>query len=216
MNRRDFLKGAGLGAIAAGAAVAGVSELMLAPGGGGGGTSTVTVTTTVTNTGTGTTPAAAPALGKTVTLSVNGAARTVYVQNNWTLLRVLRNQFGLFAAKEACDRGECGACTVIVDGRNVYSCQLLAVEMEGKAITTLEGIGSATALHPLQQAWIKYQATECGACAPGQIMSAKALLDKNPHPTAAQIREAMAGNQCVCGQYLSILQAVADVAGASV
>lgn len=216
MNRRDFLIGAGVGAVAAGAVVAGVAELTLAPGGGTTKTVTNTVTTTTTTTVTGTGAAAAPALGKLVTLSVNGVDRPVYVQNNWSLLRVLRDQFQLYAAKEGCDRGECGSCTVIVDGKNIYSCQVLAVEMQGRAITTLEGIGNSATLHPLQTAWIKHQATECGACAPGMIMSAKALLDKNAKPTAAQIREALAGNMCVCGQHLSIVEAVADVAGVTV
>jgi len=217
MNRRDFLIGAGVGAVAAGAVVAGVAELTLAPSGGGGTTTvTNTVTSTVTTTVSGTNSAAAPALGKLVTLNVNGVNRPVYSQNNWSLLRVLRDQFQLYAAKEGCDRGECGACTVIVDGKNIYSCQVLAVEMEGRAITTLEGIGNSANLHPLQAAWIKHQATECGGCAPGMMMSAKALLDKNPKPTLTQIREGLAGNHCVCGQHISIMEAVADVAGVSV
>jgi aerobic-type carbon monoxide dehydrogenase small subunit (CoxS/CutS family) len=217
MNRRDFLMGAGAGAVVAAVAVAGVAELTL-PNTGGGGTNTVTktVTSTTTTTVTGTGTTATPTLGKVVTLTINGTAQPIYVQNNWTLLRVLRDKLQLYAAKEGCDRGECGACSVIMDGMAVYSCQILAVEAEGRSITTLEGIGNSSNLHPLQAAWIKHQATECGGCAPGMIMTAKALLDSNPHPTLQQIREGLSGNHCVCGQYISIQDAVADVAGVSV
>jgi len=217
MNRRDFLIGAGVGAVVAGAAVAGVAEMTL-PGTGGGTTNTVTstVTNTTTTTVTGAAPAAAPVLGKLVTLNINGTAQPIYVQSNWTLLRVLRDKLGLYATKEGCDRGECGACSVIMDGKAVYSCQILAIEAEGRSITTLEGIGNSANLHPLQAAWLKYEATECGGCAPGMIMTAKALLDKNPHPTLQQIREGLSGNHCVCGQHISIQEAVASVAGVSV
>jgi carbon-monoxide dehydrogenase small subunit len=157
----------------------------------------------------------APVISDVVTLNVNNTPYTLQVQSNWTLLEVLRNQLHLFSVKEGCSTGECGSCTVIVDGKAVNSCQLLAIEAEGMKIVTLEGISDyGLNLHPLQTAWMKHEATQCGYCAPGMIMSSKALLDANPHPTQAQIREALAGNLCVCGNYKKITEAVAEVGGA--
>jgi len=155
-----------------------------------------------------------PVTSKTVNLLVNGAARSVTVQANYTLLEVLRNQLNLFGPKDSCSLGECGACTVILDGKAVNSCQVLAIEAEGRQITTIEGIGTPQNLHPLQQAFMTFEGGQCGHCTPGQIMAAKALLDANPHPTMDQIREALVGNLCICGNYRKIALAVASVGGA--
>jgi len=215
MKRRDFLKGVGVGAVVAGVGVAGVAELTLLNQGGGGGSSSSTTSggssTTTTTTPAGQLPT--PVLTKLVTLTVNGTPETLEVQSGWTLMRVIRDQLQLYGTKEGCDRGECGACTVILDGKAVNSCQILAIEADGKSITTIEGIGTPQSPHPIQASWAKLEGTQCGACAPGAILQAKALLDKTPKPTVDQIREALAGNLCVCGNYRGMTLAVMDAAG---
>jgi len=217
LSRRSFLIGAGAGAVVAAVVVGGVAELTL-PGKSSTTTKTITntATTTVTTTVTGTgTTTAAPVTSKIVTMTVNGVPETFQVQANWTLLEVLRNQLNLFSVHDGCDRGECGACTVILDGMAVNSCQVLAIEADTHSVTTLEGIGTAENLHPLQQAWLTYEASECGFCTPGMVLQAKALLDANPHPTIDQIRAALVGNLCNCGNYKKITNAVASVGGSS-
>jgi aerobic carbon-monoxide dehydrogenase small subunit len=213
MKRRDFLKGVGVGAVVAGVGVAGVAELSLLNGGGGGTSSTTSSTSSSSTTTTTAGQLPTPVLNKFVTLTVNGSPQTLQVQSGWTLLRVLRDQLKLYGAKEGCDRGECGACTVILDGKAVNSCQILAIEADGMSVTTIEGIGTPLSPHPLQVSWAKLEGTQCGACAPGMILQAKALLDKTPKPTVAQIREALAGNLCVCGNYRGETLAVMDAAG---
>src|SRR5688572_17595707 len=137
-------------------------------------------------------------------LNVNGAAREVAADAETPLLYVLRNDFGLKAARYGCGIGQCGACTVIVDGKAVQSCDVPASAVVGKAITTLEGIGTAERPHPLQRAFIEKQAAQCGYCLSGIIMSAKALLDAQPRPSEAQIRAALEGNLCRCGTHTRI------------
>ncbi len=143
-----------------------------------------------------------------LTLEVNGLDRRVRVEPRTTLLDTLRDQLALTGAKRVCDRGECGACTVLVDGEAVYACMTLAVECEGRSIVTIEGLAGAEKLHPIQQAFIEADALQCGFCTSGQILAAKALLDRNPHPTPEEIRRGVSGNLCRCGTYPKIFRAV--------
>ena len=142
------------------------------------------------------------ARGKTpVTLKVNGKTYRVEVEHRNTLAEVLRDELGLTGTKIGCDRGECGACTVIINGRNMYSCSQLAVWMEGKDILTVEGLAKGDKLDPIQEAFIEHDGPQCGFCTSGQIMSGKALLLKNAKPTEAQTRRGLSGNLCRCGNY---------------
>jgi len=134
-----------------------------------------------------------------ITLNINGHAHSVHVDQDTPLLYVLRNDLGLKAAKFACGLEQCGACKVIIDGQAVPSCHITARSVQGKEITTLEGLGTRENLHPLQQAFIDEQAIQCGFCVPGMIISAKALLDRNPNPTDGEIKSAMSDNLCRCG-----------------
>jgi xanthine dehydrogenase YagT iron-sulfur-binding subunit len=136
-----------------------------------------------------------------VSLKVNGKSYRVEVEHRHTLAEVLRDQLGLTGTKIGCDRGECGACTVIINGRNMYSCSQLAVWMEGKEILTIEGLAKGDKLDPLQEAFIEHDGPQCGFCTSGQIMSGKALLMKNSTPTEAHARRALSGNLCRCGNY---------------
>ena len=141
-------------------------------------------------------------------LIVNGRTYELDLEPQWTLSYVLRNKLGLTGCKEACGEGACGACTVIVDGRAVPSCMMLAIEQEGKAIETIESISENGTLHPVQEAWLEEYGAQCGFCSPGMIMSAKALLDKNPQPTENEVKESLAGNICICSNYEHIVNAV--------
>jgi aerobic-type carbon monoxide dehydrogenase small subunit (CoxS/CutS family) len=152
--------------------------------------------------------AAHPSIEGLLTLNVNGTTYITQVKPNWTLAFVLREKLGLPGTKVSCDRGECGSCTVIVDGRPVYSCMLLATEAVGKAIATIEGLSDGVTLHPVQQAFVDHDATQCGFCAPGFIMSAKALLDKNSNPTSDELREALSGHICCCGTTKRMIEAL--------
>jgi len=143
-----------------------------------------------------------------VTLNVNGRRRTVAAAPETPLLYILRNDLELNAAKFGCGMAQCGACTVLIDGKAVRSCVTPALAVVDTRITTLEGLGSATALHPLQKAFIDEQAAQCGYCIAGMLMSAKALLDETPRPTEAAIRQALAGNLCRCGTHNRIVRAV--------
>jgi len=147
---------------------------------------------------------------KAMQLSVNGQQVQVSVGGSETLLDCLRNQLGLTGTKKGCDQGDCGACTVLVDGTPVNSCLMLAVEADGREITTIEGLAQEDGLHPLQEAFISHNAVQCGFCTPGMVLSAKALLDENPSPTEEEIRRALAGNLCRCTGYAKIVQAVLE------
>ncbi|MGC9356335.1 MAG: (2Fe-2S)-binding protein [Anaerolineae bacterium] len=147
-----------------------------------------------------------------ITLTVNGDVYTVPVKSHHTLLQVLREQLGLTGAKAGCENGECGACTVLMDGEPVNSCLVLAPEADGHEIETVEGLSKGGDLHPLQKAFIEHNAIQCGFCTPGMLMSAKALLERNPHPTKDEVRLAIVGNLCRCTGYLRIVDAVLDVA----
>jgi aerobic-type carbon monoxide dehydrogenase small subunit (CoxS/CutS family) len=144
----------------------------------------------------------------TITLKVNGKTHTVDVDPSTPLLYVLRNDIGLQGPRFGCGLGQCGACTVIVKGQPIRSCVRPASSVQGAEITTLEGLAQDGVLHPLQQAWIDEQVPQCGFCQNGQIMAAKVLLDRNPSPTDAQIREAMAGTLCRCMTYYRVQAAI--------
>jgi carbon-monoxide dehydrogenase small subunit len=143
-----------------------------------------------------------------VRLVVNDEAYDLTIDADRTLLDVLRTELGLTGTKTNCLEAECGVCTVLVDGHAVNSCTMLAVTAEGRRITTIEGLARDGALHPLQQAFIDHGAVQCGYCIPGMILSAKAFLEEAPNPTAAEVREALAGNLCRCTGYQKIVQAV--------
>ena len=171
--------------------------------------------------------AATPAL-MSIRLRVNGAEHQLMVDPRTTLLDALRERLHLTGSKKGCDQGQCGACTVIVDGRRVTSCLTLAVMQEGHEITTIEGLGTPNNLHPLQAAFIKHDGFQCGFCTPGQICSAVGMLEEMragapshvtgdlnaaPQPTPVEFRERMSGNLCRCGAYSNIQEAIAEVAG---
>jgi xanthine dehydrogenase YagT iron-sulfur-binding subunit len=140
-------------------------------------------------------------LPETVVLHINGKNCEVLVEPHWTLHRALQFRLGLTGAKHMCDRGVCGSCTVIMDGRAVLSCTTLVLECEGKSIMTIEGIAAEPKWKPLIDAYCRWDAMQCGYCTPGFLVTAKALLDKNPNPTEDEIKEALAGNICICGTY---------------
>jgi aerobic-type carbon monoxide dehydrogenase small subunit (CoxS/CutS family) len=141
-------------------------------------------------------------------LIVNGASHDVAVPGHETLLVTLRERLHLTGTKLVCGRGECGACTVLLDGRSAYSCLTLTAACETQAITTIEGIGREDALHPLQAAFVEHDALQCGFCTPGQLLAAAALLNENPRPTEDEVRRGMSGNLCRCGAYPKIVRAV--------
>ena len=160
-------------------------------------------------------PAAAPtAAPKTaIRLTVNGQALSIEVEDRWTLVEVLRDHMQLTGTKIGCDRGECGACTVLVNGKAVYACSQLAVWMDGHTVQTIEGLAQGTRLDPLQEAFIEHDAPQCGYCTSGQLMSAKALLNENPKPTRDQVRAGLTGNLCRCSNYNHYVEAVMAAAG---
>jgi carbon-monoxide dehydrogenase small subunit len=145
-----------------------------------------------------------------ITIKINGSAHQLSIPSNWTLNDVLRNRLDLTGTKRACDYGGCGSCTVLMDGVDVYSCSILALEAQGKEILTIEGLGNGERLHPLQKTFALSYAAQCGWCTPGMILSAKALLDQNPNPTEDEVRTALSGVLCRCTGYTSIVQAVLD------
>lgn len=147
-----------------------------------------------------------------VTMTVNGQVRSASVPPETTLLQLLRERFNLTGAKLGCDVGDCGACTVIVDGEAVNACLMLAGQADGRAIVTVEGLASRDRLHPIQQCFENNGALQCGFCGPGVLMSAKALLDENPDPTRQDIRDALSGNLCRCTGYTKMIEAVEDAA----
>jgi xanthine dehydrogenase YagT iron-sulfur-binding subunit len=174
------------------------------------------------------TQAGMQAMSATVTLRVNGAAREVSLDMRTTLLDALREHLHLTGTKKGCDHGQCGACTVVLDGRRVNSCLTLAVMHDGAELTTIEGLGTPTALHPMQAAFVKHDGYQCGYCTPGQICSAVAMLEEvsqgmpshvsaslteRPLLSAEEIRERMSGNICRCGAYSNIVDAITEVAG---
>ncbi|OGP95106.1 MAG: hypothetical protein A2157_07490 [Deltaproteobacteria bacterium RBG_16_47_11] len=188
VSRRDFLKGAGATAIAS--TVSTLSPPLLTDAG-----------------------AALPQGIKeaVIQLNVNEKLYRVKVKSHWTLLEVLRRELGLTGAKQFCDRGSCGACTVIMEDKPIYACSRLAIEVDGKKITTIEGLADGEKLHPIQEAFIKHDGMQCGFCTSGMIMSVKALLDKTPRPTTSEMKDALAGNICRCSAYPKILESAMSV-----
>ncbi|MEE9298147.1 MAG: (2Fe-2S)-binding protein [Acidimicrobiia bacterium] len=144
----------------------------------------------------------------TITLTVNGEAHRLASADHRTLLESLREDLGLTGTKHGCELGECGACTVLVDGLAVLSCLTLAVQVQGAEVTTVEGLADGAVLHPLQQAFAELGAAQCGYCTPGMLVTAAALLERNPRPAIDEIRQALAGNLCRCTGYIKILDAV--------
>jgi xanthine dehydrogenase YagT iron-sulfur-binding subunit len=192
ISRRGFLTGVGAGAVS----VAAVGRLA-ATGSGEAQSATLTP----------------DAPGK-ITLTINGRDHHLLVEPRWTLLFVLREKLGLSGTKEACGRGECGACTVLIDDIPRYACLTLAVEAVGAAVTTVEGLLEGEALGPVQSAFVEEDAFQCGYCTPGQIVSVEGLLRKNPQPSVDEIRTAVSGNLCRCGAYTHIFRAAARAAKA--
>ncbi|HSQ05708.1 MAG TPA: (2Fe-2S)-binding protein, partial [Burkholderiales bacterium] len=181
ISRRDFLKGMGSSAFATSIIIS-PPALSAAPD-----------------------AAPPPAVGEaSIQLHVNDKTYRLKVKAHWTLLDVLRKEVGLTGTKKFCDRGSCGACTVIMDGKSVYSCSRLAIEADNRRIVTVEGLLQGEKLHPIQEAFLEQDGLQCGFCTSGQIMSVKALLDKNPRPTPEQVKEGLAGNICRCSAYPKI------------
>lgn len=143
-----------------------------------------------------------------LTMRLNGEEVSIQIRADALLLDVLRDQLGLMGAKEACGQGECGACTVLLDGQPVTSCLVPALKAQGREVLTVEGLASGGELHPLQKAFIEHGAVQCGYCTPGMLMSAKALLDRTPHPTEEEVKEAISGNICRCTGYVKIVEAI--------
>jgi len=149
-----------------------------------------------------------------IILRINGKSYTLNVETHRTLVEVLRETLGFTGTKKSCNEGECGACTVLMDGKPVASCLVLAVAAQGKEITTIEGLNEGEKLHPVQEAFVKHAAIQCGFCTPGMVLAAKALLDENPEPTAKEVRRAISGNLCRCTGYQQIVDAVMAAAAA--
>jgi len=147
-----------------------------------------------------------------IALKVNGESHEVAVEPRMTLLEVLHDMLGLTGTKNGCSLGNCGSCTVLLNGKAVVSCLVLAVEAQGKDIITIEGLAQNGELHPIQQAFVDHGALQCGFCTPGMILSSKALLDENPDPTEEEVKEAISGNLCRCTGYVDAVNAILDVA----
>ena len=147
-----------------------------------------------------------------LTLNVNGQDRSLQVRHHWTLLEVIREQLDLIGSKKGCDRGECGSCTVLLDGKPVYSCQILAVQVGARPVVTIEGLGDGSphpeSMDPVQRAFLENDGGQCGFCTPGFVMSTRALLNSNPNPTDEEIRQGLSGNLCRCNAYGRILESV--------
>lgn len=196
ISRREFLEGTGAGLVAATVpAIRPTHEPLISPA-----------------------PAEAEvaAVPRTsIYLLVNGAEYRIQVEDRWTLAEVLRDHLGLTGTKIGCDRGECGACTVALEGKPIYSCSYLAVWADRRSIQTVEGLAQNGRLHSLQEAFIEHDGPQCGFCTPGQLMSAAALLASNPHPTADEVRAALTGNICRCSNYNRYVEAVLAAAAKS-
>ena len=147
-----------------------------------------------------------------ITLKINGKLQKLNLEPRSTLLDALRDELDYTGAKKSCDRAVCGSCTVLIDGKAVYACSILAIEAQGKEITTVEALSTEGKPHPIQQAFVEHDAQQCGFCTPGFVVACKALLDKHPNPTMKEIKEGLGGNLCRCGTYVGIRQAVMTAA----
>ncbi len=189
-SRRDFIQGSAAGALATGLVADGLTKEAEAASGGLVG------------------PDPLP-----MSFRINGRAHTATLEPRVTLLDALRNHLDLTGAKKVCDRATCGACTVIVDGKPVYACSILAIEAQGRDIQTIEGLGTPDDMHPLQVAFVENDAQQCGFCTPGFVMACKAFVDAHPNPSPQEVAEGLGGNLCRCGTYMGIRKAVKAVAG---
>jgi xanthine dehydrogenase YagT iron-sulfur-binding subunit len=189
VSRRGFLGGMGIGGTAISAGVLDVQKAEAAPGGSALGPDEVPIT-----------------------LRINGKAVKVSVEPRVTLLDCLRNRLNMTGAKRVCDRGTCGACTVIVNGKTVYGCTTLAIDAQGKDIQTIEGLAPEGKVHPVSAAFVNQDGQQCGYCTPGFVMSAKGFLDKHPNPTYEQVEHGLGGNLCRCGTYVGVRKAVLEAA----
>jgi len=189
LSRRGFLKGLGVGSVATG---------LLAP---------VSLNEALAKEGGVVGPGESP-----VALKINGQSRSLNIEPRVTLLDALRNRLDLTGCKKVCDRGTCGACTVLVDGHPVYSCSMLAVEAEGREITTIEGLGAPERMNELQQAFVRHDAQQCGFCTPGFVVACTAFIRQHPNSTLDQVRAGLGGNLCRCGTYAGMMLAVVDAA----
>jgi carbon-monoxide dehydrogenase small subunit len=151
-------------------------------------------------------------MGATITVRVNGIDETHEVETHQTLLSFLRDTLDLTGAKEGCNEGECGTCAVILEGKVVNACLVLAIEVDGRSVTTVEGLGNSRNLHPVQAAILKHHAIQCGFCAPGMVVTAAGFLAENPEPSEAEIKSALSGNMCRCTGYAQIVEAVREAA----
>ena len=190
VSRRGFLKGIGVSTVATGLLSSGLKEALAKEGAIVG-------------------PGAVP-----VTLKVNGENRKLNLEPRVTLLDALRNRLDLTGPKKVCDRATCGACTVLVDGQPVYSCTMLALEAEGREVTTIEGLGTPTKLNEVQKAFVKHDAQQCGFCTPGFVTAATAFVRKHPNASLDEVRRGLGGNLCRCGTYAGMMLAVVDAAKA--
>ena len=188
-SRRGFIRGVGLGGGAVGTAIL-HTEAEAAPP-----------------------PPAAVGPGEVaISLSINGKEHKLNVEPRVTLLEALREQLNYTGAKRVCDRATCGACTVIMDGKAVYACSVLAIDAQGRNIQTIEGLSQGSELHPVMKAFVNHDAQQCGYCTPGFVVAAKAFLDENPRPTYDQVKDGLGGNLCRCGTYVGIRKAVLEAA----
>ena len=147
-----------------------------------------------------------------ITLTINGKEHKLSVEPRVTLLDALRDRLNYTGSKRVCDRGTCGACSMILDGKVVYACSVLAIDAQGKKIQTVEGLAQGSELHPVSKAFVKHDAQQCGFCTPGFVVASKAFLDENPNPTYEQVKDGLGGNLCRCGTYVGIRQAVLEAA----
>jgi xanthine dehydrogenase YagT iron-sulfur-binding subunit len=190
VSRRNFLKTAGVGSLATAVTSVGVAEVEAQSG-----------------------PAVVGPGDVPITLMVNGKRVDLRIEPRVTLLNAIRNRADLTGNKRVCDRGACGACTMIVDGRTVYSCSTLAIEVQGKQIRTVEGLANGNTLHPVQQAFVDTDGLMCGFCTPGFVMATVALLEKTPNPTLDQAKKGLDGNICRCGTFVRIMEAALKAKG---
>ena len=190
VSRRDFLRTAGVGSLATAVTTVGVAEVDAQAG-----------------------PAVIGPGEVPVTLMVNGKRVDLKIEPRVTLLNAIRNRADMTGNKRVCDRGACGACTMIVDGRTVYSCSTLAIEVQGKQIRTVDGLANGTALHPVQQAFCDTDGLMCGFCTPGFVVATVALLERTPNPTIEQAKKGLDGNICRCGTFVRILEAAMKAKG---
>jgi carbon-monoxide dehydrogenase small subunit len=192
VSRRGFVKGAVAGLIVGAAATYGATQIAMPKKPAG--------------------PAVGPVDGEMVSYTLNGNPVSLWANSRWTLAHVIRNEFSLKGTSLGCNLGECGACTVLMNGIAVPACMVLALDANGATVETVEGLASGGELHPIQKAFIKNRGFQCGFCTPGFMMAAKGLLDKNPNPTEDEVRDALSGNICRCTGYVRIMESVMEAA----